>query len=488
MGAAFIVLGPSCAPPNPLSFDSDRDGVPDSLDAFPTDPTEQLDTDSDRVGDNKDAFPEDPDEDTDTDQDGRGNNADTDDDGDGIRDEEDEDPLDADVPNMTTGNPDSDQGEDQPGDTGDSGDTGNADDRDVVMPPDNPLANAPGEPVPGLSTDDLASFDAGGTAFTREFTEEEGLGSEAFAASCAECHGRPTIGGGGIVEQTRIVTANGTLSTARNVQSLFGVGLFERVSDEDIAARQDPLDENTDGISGRANIDGGRIGRFGRKAQVATVESIIRGMLENQMGLTSDSLESTTGALPRSKTGFWQGLWNELKSFSLATPAYAQARIPDDTGDSADGDNVEDPEIAPEVLESLLAYVMQLAPPVRGEVDAAVTNGEAVFERIGCSACHVPSMTLDDGTIIYPYSDLLLHDMGRDNTDFLIVGSATEQEYRTQPLWGVSLYENYLHNGSAQSIEDAILAHDGEADGSRIAYQLLTTEDRADLLDFLNSL
>jgi len=111
-----------------------------------------------------------------------------------------------------------------------------------------------------------------------------------------------------------------------------------------------------------------------------------------------------------------------------------------------------------------------------------------LFEEIGCSDCHVPTLMTSDGQPIHPYSDFLLHDMGEALADGLVRGAASGREYRTQPLWGLSLSSAFLHDGQAETIESAIILHGGEAESSRDNFESMSDTDRSDLVVFLDSL
>ena len=148
-------------------------------------------------------------------------------------------------------------------------------------------------------------------------------------------------------------------------------------------------------------------------------------------------------------------------------------------------------------------YLQALAVPDRRRVDAAgEARGEELFADIGCASCHTPVLrTASDakpallaGQEFMPYSDLLLHDMGKgladDRPDFLANG----REWRTAPLWGLGLvpvtndHSFYLHDGRARSLEEAILWHGGEAEASQARFRRLAREDRQAVLTFLRSL
>lgn len=417
------------------------------------------DTDGDGVPDTQDAFPDDAAESTDTDGDGQGDNADPDDDGDGVPDQDDPAPDDDAVFTLTA--------------------------------PINPYAAPAGEPVSGLTQEASQQFASGQTLFQQRFVAGEGLGLFAAVASCTQCHGGDTPASAGGLHEFRFAGGDGGQDTLvqRNVAPLFGLGLLETVSDDEILLRQDPFDLDGDGISGRANLDGQRVGRYGRKAQAATVESIVRGMLINQMGLTSEPIDGEQALGRAPDGGFWKWLSNLLAGLSLASPAYAQVSPPDTGGDgSTDDDFIPDPEIGPADLRDLLVYVLNLAAPPRGPIDLAVDRGQGVFESIGCADCHTSTLTTAENLPIYPYSDLLLHDMGPSLADGLTLGAADGSEFRTQPLWGLAAAAPYLHDGRAETLEQAIAEHGGEAQPSRDAFDALDADQHGDLIRFLESL
>ncbi len=417
LGIAFTFSFCGCTAPVVVETDSDNDGVVDSEDAFPDDPNESVDTDGD----------------------GEGNVADTDDDDDGLTDADDPDPLDAEV---TT-----------------------------IDPPDNPFGGDTGESAPNLTGDQNDAFELGRVVFSKMFNQLEGVGPNQLGISCVGCHSTPVAGGSGTGTFVRVFSVGTAMIVDHDAPALFGTGLFERVTDETIISMQDPTDVDEDGISGRPNIDGDRIGRFGLKAQAATLESISRGMLVNQMGITSD---------PRAK----------IAKPKIARPEYlAQVAPPTGGGGSGSGDDdVDDPEINAADLGNLIAFQELLAAPLRGTIDLAVQRGDALFAMIGCTDCHVPSLPLDTGELIYPYTNLLIHNMGEELSDAVFQGAASGTEFRTAPLWGLSQTAPYLHDGRAETIHEAIRTHAGEAQDARDGYITLTDEERADLIRFLESL
>lgn len=394
----------------------------------------------------------------------------------------------------------------------------------VATPAPQPPSIQLGDPLPGLSAAELAAFERGRAQFTRRFRPSEGLGPFYNATACSSCHSTPVTGGSGRLYRnfylavwgpvdaaqplppglSPIVPAYGTgpaHATAtfsltggrtcipdtwlgspvrmaqRNAIPVFGTGLFEAVSDATIVGNADPNDADGDGISGRYNRDtDGTIGRLGVKAQSHDVVRFTRGPLMNQMGITSDPLSA-----------------GSAKDAAHEMPRQVST---DPGAPLTDGDGVADPEIAPQDLADLVAFSRFLAPPQPLAFDAAAKNGETLFDQIGCTKCHFPSLPSSRGDV-HAYTDLLLHDMGDDLADGIsfgdpqpstIAGSTTEREWRTQPLWGVRLHGPWLHDGRAGSLREAVEMHAGEAAAIRDAFLALTPGEQADLLSFLEHL
>lgn len=376
----------------------------------------------------------------------------------------------------------------------------------------------PGGPIPRLTAAERAAFERGRLVFQRRFTPEDGLGPRYNATSCESCHSNPTLGGsaelyrnfylgmtGAAGRQTplpgftsAVIPAFGdgnTFSTEagrrtlasfdrseitlaqRNSLPLFGVGLFEFVSDAKILERADPNDEDGDGISGRFNTDNGSIGRFGVKAQSNNIELFTRAPLMNQMGVTSDPFLGSAGII---------GLGHARPQVS------SNADSP-----TSDFDGRPDPEISRRDLGDLIAFTRFLAPPEPLEpFSPAAVRGQTLFSGLGCAACHVPELPSSRGPV-RAYSDLLLHDLGPELADGLAFGvpqaatlapPTTGSEFRTQPLWGVSLSAPYLHDGRAETLREAIELHGGEALRTREAFLRATPEQQADVIAFLEHL
>lgn len=348
-----------------------------------------------------------------------------------------------------------------------------------------PPAGEQGGPIPGLSEDDAAVFERGRLLFDRMFGLKEGLGSPYFNGdACSSCHFAPEVGGGGpmdvnVIRQGRLnvdgtfapspmgnmvpkqllidTTPFGTDPDAQIVEHRqtphnFGLGAIETVADATIAAAADPDDADGDGISGRAAwLPNGRLGRFGWKASADSVLDFICGAFGVEMGLTSSEQECG------------------------------------DYGVRTDSDAVPDPELTDEIISSVAAYVRLLAPPPRGPSSAAVVRGEAGFAAMGCAACHTPALEGELGPVPC-YSDLLLHDVAPAPFRGIEEGVASMNEYRTPPLWGLLASAPYLHHGEADTLEDAIAGHAGEATASRAAFSAATPQERADVIAFLHSL
>ena len=263
------------------------------------------------------------------------------------------------------------------------------------------------------------------------------------------------------------------LFSPRSAPFNFGLGLLEAIPEDSIRANEDANDANGDNISGRANVvwdaAAGRpaLGRFGWKAGAPNLIQQTAGAYNGDMGVTSSMF-----------------------------PA-----------ESCQGDRLEcashDPEVNDETVLAVARYMQTLAVPARRNLDdAQATQGETIFYQVGCAGCHRPTFTT--GTLagvpsvwdqtIHAYTDLLLHDMGPDLADDRPDFQATGREWRTPPLWGIGLvqtvsgHSNFMHDGRARSLLEAVLWHGGEAKRSRDAVLALPASARAALVKFLESL
>jgi CxxC motif-containing protein (DUF1111 family) len=269
------------------------------------------------------------------------------------------------------------------------------------------------------------------------------------------------------------VLPGGVLVSPRVAPAVFGLGLLEAVPDWQLLALADPRDRNRDGISGRINLvyDEVRhrpaIGRFGWKSNQPTLFQQTAGAYNGDMGVTSSLFpaESCEGEFP--------GCEKHAAEVSNAT-----------VGDVA-------------------FYTQTLGVPARRNLDdPQVVQGEELFHAVGCAGCHVA--TLQTGSlqgvnavshqVIHPYTDLLVHDMGPGLADNRSDFQANGNEWRTAPLWGVGLVQtvnahtNFLHDGRARNLLEAVMWHGGEAQRARDRVQRFSAEQRAALLAFLGSL
>ncbi len=362
-------------------------------------------------------------------------------------------------------------------------------------------------PVEGLTPEENARFIAGDNAFNNDvFTVANGLGPIFVATSCGSCHagdgkGHPFTAltrfgqkdasgnqflnaGGPQLQHLAIpgfqpekIPAGATFSKFMPPANT-GLGFLEAVTDATILALADENDINNDGISGRVNwvnlpayvtirpgsvIQNGKyIGRFGKKAAVFNLLQQTAGAYNQDIGITSifEPYDTYTG----------------LKI---------------------------DPEVSTQTVNNVVFYLQTLKAPVqRNKKDAEVQSGSLLFVNIGCAKCHTPSLTTGFSSIaslsnkvIFPYSDLLLHDMGVGLDDGYTEGSALTSEWRTPPLWGLGLSKNsqggqyfLLHDGRAKSIEEAMVLHGGEGQQSKLNFQQLTAGEKQKLIQFLKSL
>ena len=287
---------------------------------------------------------------------------------------------------------------------------------------------------------------------------------------------RPTYEAAGL---TQGPLAPDAMLSPRVAPQMIGLGLLEAVPEADILALADEDDVNGDGISGRPNVvrsaEFGQpmLGRFGHKAGTATVREQSAAAFSGDMGLSTSLFPDPWGEC------------TEAEGECRAAPAGGQ------------------PEVEDASLDLVTFYARNLGVPARrGADDAKVLRGKAVFHEIGCQSCHQPAFVthrLEDQPeqsfqLIWPYTDLLLHDMGEGLADHRPEGRASGTEWRTAPLWGIGLTEqvagvgSFLHDGRARTLLEAILWHGGESQPHRDAVVVLPPEDRAALLRFLESL
>lgn len=272
-----------------------------------------------------------------------------------------------------------------------------------------------------------------------------------------------------------------TRFSARVAPPMIGLGLLEAIPEEAILANAAAQAKNNQGINGRPNrvwndeLQKTVIGRFGWKA--------------GQPNLNQQNVHAFSGDM---------GLTTSLRPFDDCTEAQTACKQAPN-GNGADGE----PEVSDNILRLVLFYSRNLAVPARrGVNDAEVLAGKNLFFQAGCQSCHTPKYTTAANAaepelanqLIRPYSDLLLHDMGDGLADNRTEFQASGRDWRTPPLWGIGLtqavsgHTQFLHDGRARDLLEAVLWHGGEAQAAQQQVLSFNAEQRAALLAFLNSL
>ena len=263
----------------------------------------------------------------------------------------------------------------------------------------------------------------------------------------------------------------------RVAPSVYGLGLLEAIKEADLLKQADPDDKDGDGISGRPNRvwDVKRkktvIGRFGWKANQPTLEQQNAGAFLGDIGITS--------------------------------PLFPNENCPKKQENCQKAPNGGSPEVPQEKIDQVTTYVRSLAVPARRNwKEVKVLRGKQLFMEAGCASCHTPKFTTGklegfpelSNQKIYPYTDLLLHDMGKELADNRPDFLANGQEWRTPPLWGIGLVKTvnrhtfFMHDGRARNLTEAILWHGGEGEKSKEAFRKMSKADREAMLAFLNDL
>ena len=265
---------------------------------------------------------------------------------------------------------------------------------------------------------------------------------------------------------------------------MIGLGLLEAVPEEQILALANSESGKNDGITGKPNQVWSRqhkkamLGRFGWKAGIPTIAQQAAEAFNGDIGISSTMIPAGSGDC------------TEKQPDCLNAP-------------SGNSPNYQNVEVGDELFKLVTFYSQNLAVPARRKPDdPEVLKGKQVFYRIGCARCHNPKFVTGEvqgqphlsHQLIWPYTDMLLHDMGEGLADNRPEGAATGSEWRTPPLWGVGLTETvsghtlFLHDGRARNVAEAILWHGGEAEAARNKFAELSKADRAALLAFVNSL
>jgi CxxC motif-containing protein (DUF1111 family) len=357
-----------------------------------------------------------------------------------------------------------------------------------------------------LTAAELDRFNRGRAVFTRQFVDATGLGPSFNSAACANCHEEPSVGGtgddldediethvsrvvgttcddlasaGGAVIQhhtTALLQAAfpgyvtekipaGSAIAHRSTPMLFGFGLLDAIPASTIQALADPTDANGDGVIGRPSMANGKLLRFGRKATDETLLGFNAGAFQNEMGITS-SVAPDEQRL--AGVGF--------PFLPPISPTVAGAELSD-----AD-------------LALATDFVRFLRPPPQARGSVAANDGRQLFSSIGCATCHTPSLQTGPSPVkalnkvtVAAFTDLLLHDMGPGLAD-ICRGNALPSEFRTEPLMGLRFRERFLHHARAETLDDAVLQHGGEATRSRDRFAGLKASQHAALIAYLNTL
>ncbi len=364
-----------------------------------------------------------------------------------------------------------------------------------------PADSGYGSPLAGLTNDQMLAFATGLDEFNNVEAVASGLGPIFNNSSCGACHSKPAIGGSSNIVVTRFghrhdgqfdplaslggsllqdqaiapgamefVPRQANVVAHRQSTALFGLGLIEAIPDDTIidnAAHAKDRDIHglpamvTDETTGTL-----RVGRFGWKAQHATLLAFAGDAYLNEMGITNRFFPTENAP---------NGNQALLAQYDTV----------------ADPEDVQNPATGRSDIDALADFMRLLAPPPTGHSNRA---GEQVFDNVGCSGCHTPHMQTGTSTIaaldhksVALYSDLVLHDMGSLG-DGITQGMARGHDIKTPPLWGVHASAPYLHDGRARTLDDAIRMHDGEARHARDRYTHLPEEQREQLVAFLNSI
>jgi CxxC motif-containing protein (DUF1111 family) len=362
-----------------------------------------------------------------------------------------------------------------------------------------------GDPLPGLTPDLLARFQAGKDVFDKDFDVPGGLGPVFNDTSCTHCHNQGGDGGGSDTLETRygrvtdgvfdpltqfdgqllhskgigtfngvdfvgeVVPAEANVVARRRTTPLFGLGLVDAVPDEALMRLAQLQQSLTPETAGRANVQVDvfsgqpRVGRFGWKSQIGTVLTFSGNAFLNEMGITTPSFpnENPPGG---------------NKALLAANPARTN---PNDTTAT---------------VMQLNDHTTLLAPPPRKALTRESRAGAVLFAGVGCADCHVPALQTGpspvaalDRVVFFPFSDFLVHDMGALG-DGIVQNGASGREMRTAPLWGARVRTGYLHDGRARTLRDAILAHDGQGRAARDRFAGLDDHQQDQVVEFLNSL
>ena len=361
--------------------------------------------------------------------------------------------------------------------------------------------------------------------FSERETIEDGLGPTYNDVGCVECHQFVDVGGfsqsmefraGHIVNGNFVDAPGGQLvhvratdadivehiSTAETVKafrvslSTLGDGFVECISNtalqNNVAAQ--PLAQrgtlsNVPVVEANNSL---RVGRFGWKAQHASLVSFAGDAYLNEMGITNKF------------DGFGGRDSNDPNAGRNENPASTPNGVVNVTFPSA-FDPVQDPEDDGNDVLAFADFMAATRAPRRGPITSAVTSGDALFNQVGCAVCHTrtfttaaPGTLINGGAfrvptalgnkIIHPFSDFALHNIGTGDGIVQNAGQSSANQIRTAPLWGVRARNRFMHEGLNITLFDSIQLHAGQATASRNAFNALSASQRSDLIAFVLSL
>lgn len=372
-----------------------------------------------------------------------------------------------------------------------------------------------GDPLRGLTPQQVADFAAGRVEFDTILTIADGLGPIFNDSSCGQCHSQPTTGGfgnrtvtrfgvkatqttpfdplaqfGGSLLQSSVIEtfdlelwgdkipASADVTAFRLTPQAFGMGLIEAIPDAQIQANVGSSPFVNGELRWVNPVEGGgpKAGRFGWKGGVATVLTFSADASVNELGLTNRFF----------------GQDNAPEGDMTKLALMDSAPDPEDFADVNGKERID----RQSDFQRFLA-----APP---QTPKSGMTGEAIFNQIGCAECHVASYTTDspiaalDDKVIRVYSDFLLHDMGDPDQgglgDGIVDGIADESKMFTRALWGLNVRTALLHDGRGTgsdfhgNVDLTVDWHRGDANFARVNYQALSAADRLLVGDFLMSL
>lgn len=360
-----------------------------------------------------------------------------------------------------------------------------------------------GSPLTGLTPAQIQAFTDGLEEFQNQETVEGGLGPLFNNTGCFVCHGVPATGGstnlhvtrfgrltagvfdpmenegGSLMQQSAIdrsarefIPSTANVTARRQSTALFGLGLVEAIDDATIIANaltEMPAVRGTVAMVMDVTTNTMRVGRFGWKAQQATLLAFSGDAYVNEMGITNRFYPT-----------------ENAPNGDLARLAASDT--------VADPEDQVDPVTGMADIDHAADFMRYLAPPPPLPPSPSIMTGSMVFGATGCADCHNPSMTTGasavaalDHQVVHLFSDLLLHDMGSLG-DGIAQSPATTTQMKTAVLWGIRASAPYLHDGRANTLDAAILAHEGQGAPSRDRYRALNAMQRQQLLDFLGAI